>query len=233
MTKNLYNTFMNIYKNTVIAALGVAFLLGGCGAPDVETPEITPEEPPKEITKPMEEPKEPVVQTACNVVADGDASDRVKTPFDGNLLADEEVTGKQVRITTAKGDILFELLPEEGPCAVSNFVTLVKQNYYDGLTFHRVEPEFVIQGGDPNGNGTGGPGYKFDDDKVNLPYEKGIVAMANRGPNTNGSQFFVMLGPVPLPPAYSVFGRVLEGQEVVDKIEIGDVMETVVLEDKE
>ncbi|MBD3251918.1 peptidylprolyl isomerase [Candidatus Uhrbacteria bacterium] len=150
--------------------------------------------------------------------------------FPGVLPEDE--TNKNVRIQTSKGEIVFELLPSEGPNAASNFVYLTNEGFYDGLTFHRVEPGFVIQGGDPDGNGTGGPGYRFDDDKVNLPYDRGIVAMANAGPNTNGSQFFIMLQDTPLPPAYSVFGRVLEGMDVVDQIRVGDVMTQVTLEDK-
>ncbi len=146
------------------------------------------------------------------------------------VMPESELANKQVRITTAKGDIVFELLPKEGPKAASNFYYLVNHKFYNGLTFHRVEPDFVIQGGDPLGNGTGGPGYKFEDDKVNLPYKQGIVAMANAGPNTNGSQFFIMLADKPLPPNYSVFGRVVSGMEVVLKIAVGDKMENVSVE---
>lgn len=144
----------------------------------------------------------------------------------------KEQTDKRVRIHTDKGDIVIDLLPDEGPKAASNFVYLVQKGFYNGLNFHRVEPHFVVQGGDPNGDGTGGPGYTFEDDQINLDYDRGIVAMANRGPGTNGSQFFIMLENVPLPAAYSVFGRVVSGMDVVDKIAIGDVMKTVTLEDK-
>lgn len=146
------------------------------------------------------------------------------------VLPESEVGGKQIRIKTEKGDIVFELLPKEGPKAASNFYYLVSNKFYDGLTFHRVEPGFVIQGGDPLGTGTGGPGYKFEDDKVNLEYKEGIVAMANAGPNTNGSQFFIMLGDTPLPPSYSIFGRVVSGMEVVKKIAVGDKMSSVTVE---
>lgn len=142
----------------------------------------------------------------------------------------ESETDVRVRIKTSKGDIVMQLLPKEGPNAASNFVYLIKQGFYNGLTFHRYEPGFVIQGGDPLGNGTGGPGYRFADDTVNLSYDRGIVAMANAGPNTNGSQFFIMLENVPLPPSYSVFGRVMEGMEVVDQIRVGDVMTSVSIE---
>lgn len=148
------------------------------------------------------------------------------------VLPDVQVNNQIVRIKTTKGEIVFELLPAEGPRAASNFAYLAGKKFYDGLTFHRVEPGFVIQGGDPLGNGTGGPGYSFQDDPVKLPYKKGIVAMANAGPNTNGSQFFIMLGDTPLPPAYSIFGRVISGQEVVDHIAVGDVMTSVTVEGK-
>jgi len=98
------------------------------------------------------------------------------------------------------------------------------------LTFHRREKGFVIQGGDPNGNGTGGPGYKFVDEPVTREYDRGIVAMANAGPNTNGSQFFIMLANNPLPKQYTIFGKVISGLDVVDKIKVGDVMELVTIE---
>ena len=128
---------------------------------------------------------------------------------------------------------MFELFADTAPKTVSNFVYLTKGGYFNGLTFHRREEGFVIQGGDPSGNGTGGPGYEFEDEVADsYQYERGIVAMANRGPNTNGSQFFVMLGDVPLPKAYTIFGRVIEGMEVVDQIQVGDVMETIAVEAK-
>ena len=144
----------------------------------------------------------------------------------------ETETDVNVRIKTTKGDVVVQLLPKEGPNAASNFVYLIKQKFYDGLTFHRYEPGFVIQGGDPLGTGTGGPGYRFADDKVDMSYDRGIVAMANAGPNTNGSQFFIMLDNVPLPPSYSIFGKVVEGMDVVDKIRVGDVMTMVSIESK-
>lgn len=151
-----------------------------------------------------------------------------KLAFPG-ILPDKELTGKKILIKTNKGEIEFELLPKEGPKAASNFVYLVKHKFYDGLTFHRVVPGFVIQGGDPLGTGMGGPGYKFEDDAVKLSYEQGIVAMANAGPNTNGSQFFIMLDNNPLPPSYSIFGRVTKGMDVVKNIAVGDKMESIII----
>ena len=140
-----------------------------------------------------------------------------------------ELRNKKAIIETTKGTIEFEIYPEASQAA-SNFVFLVNDQFYDGLTFHRVVPGFVIQGGDPLGNGTGGPGYRFNDEPVKRKYDKGIVAMANAGPNTNGSQFFIMLENNPdLPAKYTIFGKVTKGQDVVDKIEVGDVMNTVTI----
>lgn len=148
------------------------------------------------------------------------------------VLAPEEIEKKQIRLTTSKGVIVFELFADTAPKTVSNFVYLTTGGFYNGLTFHRREEGFVIQGGDPSGNGSGGPGYKFEDElKDSYTYTRGIVAMANAGPNTNGSQFFIMLGDTPLPKAYSIFGRVTEGMDVVDKIQVGDVMTAVAVED--
>ncbi|MEK7665803.1 MAG: peptidylprolyl isomerase [Patescibacteria group bacterium] len=149
------------------------------------------------------------------------------------ILEAEQITAKVVRIKTDKGDIVFELYNETSPKAVSNFVSLTNDGFYNGLIFHRREEGFVIQGGDPAGNGTGGPGYTFEDElNDSYTYDRGIVAMANRGPDTNGSQFFIMLTDYPLPKQYTIFGRVLEGMEIVDQIKVGDVMTTVSVEDK-
>src|SRR5215207_7263173 len=130
-------------------------------------------------------------------------------------------------IETNKGTIKFELLEQDAPKTTENFRLLAEKNYYDGVIFHRVIRNFMIQGGDPLGQGYGGEsawGGKFDDE-INRDsplyagvYEKGSVAMANSGPNTNGSQFFIMHVDYPLPPAYAKFGRVIEGQDVVDAI---------------
>ncbi len=124
-------------------------------------------------------------------------------------------------LATSEGDIEIALDPKAAPKTVNNFVFLSKQGFYDGVTFHRVIPDFVIQGGDPQGTGQGGPGYQFEDE---LPkagaYKVGSVAMANAGPNTNGSQFFIIVGQqgASLPPAYSLFGKVTKGQDVAEKI---------------
>lgn len=125
-------------------------------------------------------------------------------------------------LDTDKGVIKIELFGDDAPMAVSNHIFLINEGFYDTLIFHRREEGFVIQGGDPLGQGFGGPGYQFEDEPVTKDYKKGIVAMANAGPNTNGSQFFIMLADVPLPKNYTIFGKVISGIEVVEKIEIGD-----------
>ncbi|HLI08316.1 MAG TPA: peptidylprolyl isomerase [Ktedonobacteraceae bacterium] len=131
-------------------------------------------------------------------------------------------------IKTNKGNIELELNPTEAPQTVNNFVTLARDGFYDGVTFHRVVPGFVIQGGDPTGTGRGGPGYQFKDEPVGRPYKAGTVAMANAGPNTNGSQFFICLEDQPgLPPNYTIFGDVTIGMNVVRSIRQGDVIESV------
>lgn len=149
------------------------------------------------------------------------------------VLSDNLIKNKKVIIETDKGNIEIELYADQAPNTVSNFVYLANEKFYDGLTFHRVETGFVIQGGDPNGNGTGGPGYKFADETVVGDYKEGTVAMANSGTNTNGSQFFICLADLPtLPKSYNLFGQVISGMDVVKQIEVGDTMKSVTVVDK-
>jgi len=119
---------------------------------------------------------------------------------------------------TSEGTITLELNAKETPVTVNNFVYLTNKKFYNNTIFHRVIKGFMIQGGDPDGTGRGGPGYRFDDEKFSGEYTKGTLAMANAGPNTNGSQFFIMHGDTPLPKNYTIFGKVTEGLDVVDKI---------------
>ena len=122
-------------------------------------------------------------------------------------------------IKTAKGDMSLELLAGEAPDTVNNFVFLAREGFYDNGGFHRVIKDFMIQGGCPRGDGTGGPGYRFADEPVTRPYVKGTLAMANAGPNTNGSQFFIVHGDdVGLPPNYTIFGILSDGVEVLDAL---------------
>jgi len=165
---------------------------------------------------------------------------------------------RKVVIETEKGDIKLELYLKVAPKTVENFVKLTEQGFYDGLTFHRVIKDFIIQGGDPNGDGTGGPGYTFEDeinpialnlsiqktkeleqmgykfrtDLQSIPHETGVISMANSGPNTNGSQFFIVTGPAQphLDGRHTVFGRVYEGMKAARNIEQGDIMKRVYLQ---
>ena len=110
------------------------------------------------------------------------------------------------------------LFASDAPMTVNNFVFLAQQGFYDGVTFHRVIPDFMVQTGDPTGTGTGGPGYRFNDEPVKRKYSRGTLAMANAGPNTNGSQFFIVHKDYPLPPNYTIFGQVTDGLDMLDKI---------------
>ncbi|UCG22639.1 MAG: peptidylprolyl isomerase [Chloroflexota bacterium] len=136
----------------------------------------------------------------------------------------------RVNMETNRGIIMLELYPQYAPQTVNNFVFLASEGYYDGVSFHRVIPDFVIQGGDPTGSGRGGPGYRFGDEFAGNPlkHETGVISMANAGPGTNGSQFFITHSPQPhLDGKHTVFGKVVEGQDVVDDIRPGDVMSSV------
>jgi cyclophilin family peptidyl-prolyl cis-trans isomerase len=121
-------------------------------------------------------------------------------------------------IETSAGTMTAELFAEDAPLTVNNFVSLARDGYYADVIFHRVIAGFMIQGGDPTGTGMGGPGYKFADEPVKRKYLRGTLAMANAGPNTNGSQFFIMHADYPLPPNYTIFGKLTAGEEVVDTI---------------
>ena len=121
-------------------------------------------------------------------------------------------------INTSNGTIRVNFFPSDAPITVNNFVFLAKEGYYDDVIFHRVVEGFMIQGGDPTGTGMGGPGYTFPDEPVSRDYLRGTMAMANAGPNTNGSQFFIMHRNGSLPKNYTIFGEVIEGMDVVDTI---------------
>lgn len=148
------------------------------------------------------------------------------------ILKPEQLQNKKVIIQTAKGTIQLEIYPEATKAA-SNFMILASNGFYDGLSFHRVEPGFVIQGGNPAGNGSGGPGYVEIETNLFGKFDKGIVAYAKRADEpkgTFGSQFFIMLEDKPLPLEYAIFGKVIQGMDVVEKIQVGDVMQKVVIQ---
>ena len=140
----------------------------------------------------------------------------------------------EVVFATDKGDITAVLDPALAPQTVNNFVVNARNGFYDGLTFHRVVPGFVIQGGDPEGTGRGGPGYKFADEPVRADYILGALAMANAGPNTNGSQFFICIDDCTrkLDKLYNLFGFVTGGIEIAQSIQVGDTMTTLTVTEK-
>ncbi|MBI2847637.1 MAG: peptidylprolyl isomerase [Chloroflexi bacterium] len=144
-------------------------------------------------------------------------------------------SGKQyiATIETNKGKLVLELFAKNVPNTVNNFVFLAREGFYDGVTFHRVIPDFMAQGGDPTGTGSGGPGYSFPDEFTEHRHGTGALSMANSGPNTNGSQFFITYAPQPhLDGKHSVFGQLIEGMDVLKKLRNGDVMIKVTIEEK-
>ena len=173
--------------------------------------------------------------TPCTAASFGDPLPPQDAPADVHHYsaapANQIDTGKlyEAVITTAKGPITICLEPRLAPLTVNNFVVLSRNHFYDGLTFHRVVADFVIQGGDPTGNGSGGPGYAFADEPVRAQYTAGCLAMANAGPNTNGSQFFICSADdtAKLQPLYNLFGFVQAGYDVVLRIAPGDQIRSI------
>ena len=154
-------------------------------------------------------------------------------PFGSNLTPEEQVAV----ITTDRGIVVIELYPDAAPVAVDNFIKLINQKFYDGLTFHRIIEDFVVQGGCPKGDGSGGPGWTIVDEYTNpnqRPHVRGTVAMAKTpAPNSSGSQFYICFKPQPhLDGTYTTFGSVIQGMDIVDRLEIGDVMTKIRLEAK-
>ncbi|MCC6934074.1 MAG: peptidylprolyl isomerase [Candidatus Yanofskybacteria bacterium] len=154
----------------------------------------------------------------------GEKPEPIESPSPTASVSTSTNNMHEVTITTNLGDIVFQTYDGDAPKAVSNFIDLANKGFYNGVTFHRVIEGFMIQGGDPKGDGTGGPGYTFEDEldpnteSARKGYARGTVAMANAGPNTNGSQFFIMHQDYPLPHNYTIFGHVVRGQDVVDVI---------------
>lgn len=161
-----------------------------------------------------------------NNEASDSSKDDIKIKDQNYKLEDKEENKMQIdknkqykaTLKTSQGNIEIELFANKTPITVNNFVSLSKKDFYSDTIFHRVIEGFMIQGGDPKGDGTGGPGYQFDDEPFDGEYERGTIAMANAGPNTNGSQFFIMHQDYALPKNYVIFGKVISGIEVVDKI---------------
>jgi cyclophilin family peptidyl-prolyl cis-trans isomerase len=148
------------------------------------------------------------------------------------ITAMPEELGTYATIETEKGNLVLELFASDVPMTVNNFVSLAREGFYDGLTFHRVVPGFVVQGGCPVGDGTGGPGYQFDDEITGHTHVAGALSMANSGPNTNGSQFFITYtAQHHLDGHHSVFGQLIEGMDVMESIEQGDVITRITIEE--
>ena len=210
---------MRLSSLSFAASASLLLLGAGCSNFSASQPQAT--SPLRVVEEPT--PAETVVEPYATSTDTSASSTLPATPakpmsfaFPGAQPAAE--VSKKVRIKTTLGDIVIAVRPDLGPLAASNFVYLAKNAFYDGTIFHRVIPGFMIQGGDPTGTGRGGPGYQFDNDPVSVPYSDGMVAMANAGRNTNGSQFFIMVADYPLPPDYSIFGKVVEGLDVAHRI---------------
>ena len=211
-------TTRNRRAPAVIAAVALALAVAACSSSGSGTP--TP--PAAESVAPVSAAPgvrgSGLVRGSGSPAAGSPAADGCPTAPPEPLPAGET---REVTIETDQGNIVIDVEADLGPLAAGNFVALAECGFYDGIVFHRILPGFVIQGGDPTGTGSGGPGYEFPNDPVAVPYERGVVAMANAGPDTNGSQFFIVLGDAGLPPDYSVFGRVTSGMELADEIAAG------------
>ena len=203
-------TSTSIRRAPALAALALALGLAACsGSGGGATPPPAGTEPPAQTEPPQS------VAPAESSAAGGEGC---PTAAPDPLPAGET---REVTIETDLGNIVMDVEADLGPLAAGNFVALAECGFYDDVVFHRIIPGFVIQGGDPTGTGSGGPGYQFPNDPVSVAYDRGVVAMANAGPGTNGSQFFIVLDEAGLPPDYSVFGRVTSGMEVADQIAAG------------
>lgn len=207
------------------ASLAAAVLVAGCAAggssPGTGEPSPQPEEP---AETPEPSPPEPEAAQPEPAAAEPDAGDaRI-----------DDSKPPQVTLHTEKGEIVLELAEDEASNTVANFISLAEKGFYDGLTFHRVIDDFMIQGGCRKGDGTGGPGYRIADEfSPKLKHERGVISMANAGPNTGGSQFFITHVATPwLDGKHAVFGRVIEGMDVVDSIAKGDTMSRVTVDRK-
>lgn len=173
-----------------------------------------------------------VLMISCSSARDGERDDD-RTYASPPAFALDPAKTYSATVTTAKGAFELELDAKAAPTTVNNFVFLARQRFYDGLAFHRVEPGFVVQGGDPRGNGTGGPGYQIADEASGLKHVEGALGMAKTGPNTAGSQFYVALAPQPgLDGRYTVFGKVTSGMDVVKQIAKGDKMASVTITER-
>ena len=215
-----------------LVALAAVVVLGGCGGDEeaeptaTSEPVTTPTVASAALPAPPAGPGTPIPNdgdVASGCWQEGQRTSDGRQPLQWTAPPAPVIDpARQYTATlqTSQGAITVQLLPSLSPRTVNNFVCLARAGYYADVPFHRIIQGFVIQGGDPTGSGSGGPGYEFADEPVTVPYEAGMLAMANAGPDTNGSQFFIILGggAAQLQPLYNLFGRVVGGQEVVDAI---------------
>jgi cyclophilin family peptidyl-prolyl cis-trans isomerase len=201
----------------------VALIMAGCGqtaAPAAPSPTPASATAPSaaQITRalsPLPNPSNAAASPAAQGAAVSSAPKQFSAPPPMTIDSSKHYTAT---IDTSMGTMKADLFANEAPITVNNFVFLARQGFYDGVTFHRVISNFMIQTGDPTGTGTGGPGYRFNDEPVKRQYARGTLAMANAGPNTNGSQFFIVHKDYPLPPNYTIFGQLTDGLDTLDKI---------------
>ena len=206
--------------------LSLVFFLTGCSTDEVRKQELVTSDFKLDSEKEAEKAKaaEEAAKVEAEKKAQADAAKQAKQKAEPMYkeapIMDIDAATKSYEATlkTSKGDITIALQADKTPITVNNFVFLSRKNFYNNTPFHRTIKDFMIQGGDPTGTGTGGPGYKFNDEPFTGEYSRGTVAMANSGPNTNGSQFFIMHKDTALPKSYVIFGTVTKGIEVVDMI---------------
>lgn len=206
-----------------------AVLLSGCTTPEVRKDPGIKDDLSFYSDQEKQQDKQSAAPQSAPAAAPQEATAK-KTATDNNTLTNKKMYTTPPPMTidptkeytatlkTDAGDIVVSLAVQETPITVNNFVFLAREKFYDGTIFHRTIKGFMIQGGDPDGTGMGGPGYKFADEPFTGEYTRGTLAMANAGPNTNGSQFFIMHADNPLPPNYTIFGHTISGLEAVDKI---------------
>ena len=203
--------------------MALAIVLAGCGAQPPATnnsgTEVVEGNPADDIGSVDLNPGDDRIVPVGSSVQDANKTPTINntTTTMSEMIIDKTKSYTAV-LKTDQGTIEIALNAKDTPITANNFVWLAKKNYYDNTVFHRVIKGFMIQGGDPKGDGTGGPGYQFNDEPFTGDYTRGTVAMANAGPNTNGSQFFIMQADYPLPKSYVIFGHVTKGLDVVDKI---------------
>jgi cyclophilin family peptidyl-prolyl cis-trans isomerase len=238
------SVLLTVVSAAVVAGCGGSSTSGSSSSSATAAPataQTSPTPVPTGTPVPLPEPSSQIPFADCGSVSFGPALGPVNPP--ANVHEYISAPGMTINtshlylvtIATARGNIVLCLQPQLAPTTVNNFVTLARNKFYNGLTFHRVVSGFVVQAGDPLGNGSGGPGYKFNDEPVRGQYVLGALAMANSGPNTNGSQFFIDIADdtAQLQPIYNLFGKVQSGQAVANSIQKGDVMTSVTVQEQQ